>query len=130
SPAGTKSTKRDFFFENGVLKKVIESSASGVTSRIELVTTASQMPDESAKSYIDAFKLLGAANVKHLPIRTRADAKDPQYIKRLQEADVVLFTGGDQLRLTSTIGGTLFHQTLLQKYYHEDFLYVGTSAGA
>lgn len=40
------------------------------------------------------------------------------------------FSGGDQLRLTSTIGGTPFQQTLLQKYNHEEFIYAGTSAGA
>lgn len=32
--------------------------------------------------------------------------------------------------MTSTLGGTPFHQTLLEKYYHEEFIYAGTSAGA
>ncbi len=130
SPSGTKSTKRDFFFENGILKKILETSHTLGSSKIEIVTTASQAPVESAKAYIKAFQLLDATNVHHLPIDTRKDAADPENIKRLKEAEVVLFTGGDQLRLTSTLGGTLFHQTLLQKYYHEEFVYVGTSAGA
>ena len=41
-----------------------------------------------------------------------------------------MFTGGDQLRLTSILGGTKFHDILLDKYQHEDFVYAGTSAGA
>jgi cyanophycinase len=43
---------------------------------------------------------------------------------------VVMFTGGDQLRLTSILGGTPFHDLLLDKYQNEDFIYAGTSAGA
>ncbi len=130
SPSGMKSTSQDFFFENGILKRILEASKLGQQSRIEIITTASQMPTEAAKTYINAFSLLGAKNVSHLPIENRKDAVDSDHIKRLQSADVVLFTGGDQLRLTSTLGGTLFHQTLLQKYYHEEFIYAGTSAGA
>ena len=41
-----------------------------------------------------------------------------------------MFTGGDQLRLTSILGGTLFHDILLEKYRNEEFIYAGTSAGA
>ena len=41
-----------------------------------------------------------------------------------------MFTGGDQLRLTSILGGTSFHDILLDKYKNEDFIYAGTSAGA
>jgi len=130
SPSGMKSTSQDFFFENGILKRILEASKLGQQSRIEIITTASQMPTEAAKTYINAFSLLSAKNVSHLPIENRKDAVDSDHIKRLQSADVVLFTGGDQLRLTSTLGGTLFHQTLLQKYYHEEFIYAGTSAGA
>lgn len=122
--------QKDFFFQNGILKKVIDESKNGKNSIIEIVTTASQIPLEAAKIYKAAFELLGAENANHLFIETRKDAVDPEKIKRLTQADVVLFTGGDQLRLTSTIGGTEFHQTLLNKYYHEEFLYVGTSAGA
>lgn len=73
---------------------------------------------------------MDAHNVEHLDINTRLDALSPESLKRLDEADVVLFSGGDQLRLTSTIGGTPFQQKLLQKYYHEEFIYAGTSAGA
>ena len=55
---------------------------------------------------------------------------DPEIIQRLLNADVVMFTGGDQLRLTSILGGTPFHDLLLDKYRNEHFIYAGTSAGA
>ncbi len=41
-----------------------------------------------------------------------------------------MFTGGDQLRLTSILGGTPFDTILLDKYKNTDFMYAGTSAGA
>jgi cyanophycinase len=41
-----------------------------------------------------------------------------------------MFTGGDQLRLTSIFGGTQFHHLLLERYMNEDFVISGTSAGA
>jgi cyanophycinase len=43
---------------------------------------------------------------------------------------VVMFTGGDQLRLTSILGGTKLHDIILDKFKNEDFIYAGTSAGA
>jgi cyanophycinase len=49
---------------------------------------------------------------------------------RLKAADIVIFTGGDQLRLTSILGGTAFQDILLDKYQNEEFVYAGTSAGA
>lgn len=120
----------DFFYQNGILKKIIEEAKLKEDSRIEIVTTASQAPKTAAETYIKAFQLLGATNVEQLDINTRQDAVHPDSLKRLSEADVVLFSGGDQLRLTSTIGGTPFQQMLLQKYNHEEFIYAGTSAGA
>jgi cyanophycinase len=50
-------------------------------------------------------------------------------ITRLKAADIVIFTG-DQLRLTSILGGTAFQDILLDKYQNEEFVYAGTSAGA
>ncbi len=63
-------------------------------------------------------------------IKTREEANEPEYVERLRKADVVMFTGGDQLRLSSIFGGTEFHQLLLEKYENENFIISGTSAGA
>jgi cyanophycinase len=65
-----------------------------------------------------------------LNIKTRDEANSPESLERLKNADVVMFTGGDQLRLTSIFGGTAFHHLLLDKYQNEDFIISGTSAGA
>lgn len=65
-----------------------------------------------------------------LQIEKREQASEPEVLDRLKNADVVMFTGGDQLRLTSILGGTPFDDILIDKYRNEDFVYAGTSAGA
>lgn len=125
-----KQINNNYFYNCGILKNIIDESKNKEESRIEIITTASKMPEEVSQTYIHAFKLLGATNVGHLPINSRLEANDPDNLQRLTQANTVLFTGGDQLRLTSVIGGTPFQQMLLDKYHHEEFLYAGTSAGA
>ncbi len=118
------------FFETGILKRIIDESKHKELSRIEVVTTASKIPKEIGPEYVKALSYLGANNVDILDIVRREEATDPEVLERLKAADVVMFTGGDQLRLTSILGGTPFHDILLEKYRNEDFIYAGTSAGA
>ena len=118
------------FFERGILKKIISESRLKEDSVIEIITTASQIPDIVGPEYIKAFTHLGAKHVNVLDIFTREQANSEEIVARINAADVVMFTGGDQLRLTSILGGTLFHDALLNKYQNEDFIYAGTSAGA
>jgi cyanophycinase len=118
------------FFETGILKRIIDESKHKEQSRIEVVTTASKIPKEIGPEYVKALSYLGANNVDVLDIVRREQATDPEILERLKAADVVMFTGGDQLRLTSILGGTPFHDILLDKYRNEDFIYAGTSAGA
>ena len=118
------------FFEKGILKRIIDESKNGENSRIEVITTASTIPLEVGTEYIKAFNYLGAANVDVLHIQKRDEADLQENLDRIENADVVMFTGGDQLRLTSILGGTRFHKILLEKYQNEEFIYAGTSAGA
>ena len=118
------------FFEEGILKRLIKESKHKELSRVEVVTTASKIPKEIGAEYVKAFSYLGATNVDVLNIERREQAMDPVILDRLRVADVVMFTGGDQLRLTSILGGTPFQDIILEKYKNEDFIYAGTSAGA
>lgn len=118
------------FFETGILKRILLEARHEEKSRIEVITTASKIPKEIGPEYVKALQYLGAVNVDVMNIDTRETASNPEVIERLKAADVVIFTGGDQLRLTSILGGTAFHDILLDKYHNEDFIYAGTSAGA
>ncbi|KIA87721.1 cyanophycinase [Flavobacterium sp. AED] len=118
------------FFETGILKRIINESKHKENSRIEIITTASVIPREIGPEYVKAFEYLNAKNVDILTVERREQAADEAVLARLKAADIVMFTGGDQLRLTSILGGTPFHDILLDKYHNEEFIYAGTSAGA
>lgn len=118
------------FFETGILKRIINESLHKEDSRIEIITTASNIPKEVGPEYARALQYLKATNVEIMYLERREQASDPEMLARLKAADVVMFTGGDQLRLTSILGGSPFHEMLLEKYENEDFIYAGTSAGA
>jgi cyanophycinase len=118
------------FFETGILKRIIDESKHKENSRIEVITTASKIPNEIGPEYVKAFEYLNAKNVAVLNIDKREQTSDLEILNRLKVADVVMFTGGDQLRLTSILGGTPFLDILIDKYHNEDFIYAGTSAGA
>lgn len=118
------------FFERGILRKIINESRLKEDSVIEVITTASQIPQIVGPEYKKAFEFLGAKNVNILDIQNREQGNSDEISARASAADVVMFTGGDQLRLTSILGGTRFHDIILQKYQEEDFIYAGTSAGA
>jgi cyanophycinase len=118
------------FFEKGILKRIIDESVKGSESQIEIITTASSIPIEVGQEYIEAFKNLNVRTTAVLDIKSREEANNPVNIDRLKKADVVMFTGGDQLRLTSIFGGTAFHHLLLERYENDNFIISGTSAGA
>lgn len=118
------------FFEKGILKRITLESTKHTLSKIEVITTASMIPEEVGEEYIKAFAQLDVLDVHVLNIRTREEANSNENLERLKNADIVVFTGGDQLRLTSIFGGTAFHHMLCNKYQYEDFIISGTSAGA
>lgn len=118
------------FFERGILKCIINESSKDKLSRIEIITTASSIPEKVGEEYLKAFRQLEVTDVDVLNIKTREEANSPENTERLKNADAVIFTGGDQLRLTSIFGGTSFHTILLEKYENENFVIAGTSAGA
>lgn len=118
------------FFEFGILRRIVDE-IGGEHKRIEVVTTASMIPTEVGEGYLHAFEKIGAKNIGLMHIRNRADAKSPDYLERLKACDSVMFSGGNQLRLTSTFGGTAFLQLVLRRYTEEpNYLVAGTSAGA
>lgn len=119
------------FFEQGILSRLVEETKHGKSSRIEVITTASTIPLEVGENYLDAFSKLNCSNVGVLDIRNREDAQNPECIERVRKADAVMFSGGNQMRLTATFGGTEIYAILQDRYKNEEgFLIAGTSAGA
>ena len=118
------------FFENGILKR-IHDELHGIGTRIEVITTASRIPEEMSQAYYNGFLLLGCDNVGALHIQTKEDVVNPAYLDRLRKADAVMFTGGDQRRISEVFVQSTALQILQERYWQEEkFLVSGTSAGA
>jgi cyanophycinase len=117
------------FLELGILKRIVEE-AGGPTARMEIITTASIIPMEVGDNYMNAFGKIGCTHIGVMHIRDRSDAMKEEYIERIRNCDAVMFSGGNQLRLSSTFGGTNFLKILLHRYQYENFTVAGTSAGA
>ncbi|MBS1608490.1 MAG: cyanophycinase, partial [Bacteroidetes bacterium] len=117
------------FFELGILRRVVEE-AGGPAARIEVITTASMIPNEVGNNYLDAFGKIGCTNIGLMHIRNRQDTTNKEYMDRIRSCDAVMFSGGNQLRLSVTDGGTEFLALLKKRYKEENFVIAGTSAGA
>jgi cyanophycinase len=109
---------------------VQEVARAARRTKIVVVTAATRLPEELWKDYHKLFRNeLGVRNVELLDIRTRADAFDEKNIAKLSDGAVVFFTGGDQLRIASQIGGTpVYHR--IRDVYRKGGTICGTSAGA
>ncbi|MFC2120019.1 cyanophycinase [Bacteroidota bacterium] len=122
---GNEDKEHDLF----ILRKIV-SLAKKSPVLIEVITTASEIPEEIGKMYQRAFNKIDNTTVQFMHIKTREQVDDEQYIQRIKKCHIIFFTGGDQLRITSTFGGTVFLDTLINKYHTEECIVAGTSAGA
>ena len=112
-----------------ILKELLPKNGS--KERIEIITTASDIPQEMAKMYKKAFAEIGFSNVGYIDIKNKVEARDPKFCEKVEKAHAVLFSGGDQFKLASILGGTDTITVLREKYLHDkDFIIAGTSAGA
>jgi cyanophycinase len=111
-----------------VLHRVIQEVGKS-DFMVGVITTASEEPEKQEKNYRQAFTTLGAAKIEILNIKTRAQANDRNLAKKLKKVDLIFLAGGDQLRLTTIIGGSTILQTI-QDRLEDGALIAGTSAGA
>jgi cyanophycinase len=89
------------------------------------------IPVEVGDNYLSAFGKIGCSNIGVMHIRNRTDVSSEEYIERIKNCDAVMFSGGNQMRLTSTFGGTDFLSIIMKRFKEEEnFLVAGTSAGA
>tara|TARA_B100000795_G_scaffold265244_1_gene246809 strand:+ start:7058 stop:7915 length:858 start_codon:yes stop_codon:yes gene_type:complete len=118
------------FISEGILYHVVKE-AGGVDANIVVIPTASSIPIEVGNNYIEAFTALGCKNIEVLDIRNIEDSEKEVSIKLIKNADCVMFSGGDQSKITKKIGRTTIHRILADRYKNEKgFVIAGTSAGA
>jgi cyanophycinase len=103
--------------------------AGGDRAHIAVISTASSLGDAATDLYRQIFARVGAAKVTGLRPETREEANDPRTVDALKEVTGIFMTGGNQLRLSSVIGGTKLGAALLDAH-GRGIVVAGTSAGA
>ena len=117
------------FVQDGILARIVKESG-GTDALIIIIPTASSIPEVIGENYIEAFAKLGCSNVKVMDIRSRLDSEESENIELIKVAKCIMFSGGNQSKITKYIGGTTIHQILLDRYKNDTIVIAGTSAGA
>ncbi|MGB5102911.1 MAG: cyanophycinase [Steroidobacteraceae bacterium] len=123
-PIGGAENKEN---DRHILERFVDCSG-GRDADIVVIPTASRL-HETGPRYEQLFRELGAARVASMDFDTRRDCQEPGRLQRLQEATGIFFTGGNQLRLTTLLGGTPVAKLVRVRNAH-GVTVGGTSAGA
>src|SRR5215216_4540822 len=118
----------DIEHDRSILKEFLRL-AKGSKARIVVMTVATDKVEEIGRDYTNAFKSLGVDEVKVVDVSKREDAQSEAKTKTVEEATGIFFTGGDQLHITSLLGGSRLHRALFQRF-QKGVVIAGTSAGA
>ena len=113
--------------DRAVLERVVEL-AGGPDARIVVVPTASEMAD-TGERYVAFFGALGAGRVDVLDVNERSDAQREDFCALVDDATGIFLTGGNQLRLSTILGGTPLAQCIRRRNAAGTVV-AGTSAGA
>lgn len=110
-----------------VLKRFVRL-CGGRKASIAIIPTASNLPDTGDK-YIEIFNKIGVREAVSLPINERAETDRQDYLDHLDQADGIFITGGNQLRLSTILGGTEVAKKI-RRLNAKGIHIAGTSAGA
>jgi len=109
-----------------ILRTVAERAGKGL---LVVATLASSAPNDQWTEYARVFHTLGVKKVAHLDLAAREEAERDQTARLLADASLVFFGGGDQLRITSSFGGSALCKLVRQRHA-SGMPIAGTSAGA
>jgi cyanophycinase len=103
--------------------------AGGRDARVAVVSTASSLGAAAGELYKRVFGELGVSDVRPIHAVTRGQANDESAARMVRDSTGIFLTGGNQLRLSSTIGGTALARAILDRH-RQGAVVAGTSAGA
>ena len=127
--SGLSESETIEFVNEGILSRVVKESG-GSDAHIIVIPTASSIPIEVGANYEAAFAKLGCTNMEVLDIREKSQTEDDAILNKIKSCDCVMFSGGDQSKISDIIGGSTIHRVLSDRYLNEEFVIAGTSAGA
>lgn len=107
--------------------RLVAERAKG--KKLVVATVATEEPEETWQEYRALFTELGVQTLEHLDVQTREQALSEECLRYLEDAAVVFFTGGDQLKITSQLGDSMVYRQL-HLILERGGTVAGTSAGA
>lgn len=113
--------------DTGVLRKLVEKTQARY---IAVVPTASMYGYELGDEYKDVFRRLGVDKIEILDIKERRDTENSRFIDIAKEADLIFFTGGDQVKLAHVFLHTELLKVIKDRHFLSGLHLAGTSAGA
>jgi cyanophycinase len=118
------------FFELDILKRLVRELKDR-EGRIEIISSASEIPEEIGEEYKKAFNRINFPNTGLLHLGIKENPDDKEVIKRIEICAGLIFTGGSQEKLMKIIGNKRIAEIIKKRYFHDkDFIVSGTSAGA
>src|SRR5205809_7038217 len=114
--------------ERVILSRFVQL-AGGAQSHIVVISTASSLGNAATDLYRHIFARVGADRVTGMRPETREEAYDQRTVEALKDATGIFMTGGNQLRLSSVIGGTKLGGAVLEAH-GRGIVVARTSAGA
>ena len=127
---GSESKGPKIDIDNSILSEVIRNSKFGIDSNIIIIPTASSYQNEIDSQYRITFERIGCKNIKTLFISSKDQVDSIENLDLLKNSNIIMFSGGDQSRISECFLGTKFLNDLKNKFNSEHFVVAGTSAGA
>jgi cyanophycinase len=118
--------REDKLNDRVILRTLAERIGDG---KLVVTTVASEHHEELWEEYEQVFRHLGIKHIAHLTITHREEPADNKHLELLQDVQAVFFTGGDQLKITTKLGGTPLIERI-EQIFRNGGIVAGTSAGA
>ncbi len=111
-------------------RPILELLAKRVGSgKLVVATLASEEPESQWQDYERSFRELGVNQIEQLDVRRREELLIDSRLSLLDDARVVFFAGGDQMKITTKFGGTALCDRM-RELYQQGATIAGTSSGA
>lgn len=110
-----------------VLKETVQKTNA---RNIVVIPTASMYPRDVERAYQDAFSHIGIDKMHTLDIRYRDEVDREDHYRKIEEADLIFFSGGDQVRLVDIFDGSQLIALIKARFFKGELSIAGTSAGA
>ncbi len=113
-----------------ILERIVKETKKR-NPKICYITVATSSPEEAEELQEQFSEDIGQKGVSFIHFDQHIDADSPENLAKVRNCDSIFFGGGNQLRLSSLLGGTKLMDNIKSRYYNEEhFVVAGSSAGA